>query len=966
MPLSPSGLQPPAALAQSCIWPSAPVHATLRRRACTGRGAALNVLGTSAHSLGRLAPFLPPRPHPPSPSPPPTRAHGASKPRYRPADSSLAHPGLAAPPAILYCARPASAASSLSLRAGSPAPTAMSPHSTGSASASDDDADYGAPSGATNAASSTACILPRAAPHTVTDYSTIDIPADIPSQSPSPSPSPPPFPPSRPKWTRPITTAVTTTWRFIKGPIPPIKTYITPMFPRHQSFPSRLLRRFFPTRRSIILLQLAFWFIWLLLFSLLTHFSRFRTSVGGVRLSATGGVRQLTCNTALWYRNNACGLNGEGCRPFSAPASLPFRCPSGCLKGSHVLNPRQVGNESLVFQSFVVGGPDPDFPTSEPAYEAPYRADSFICAAAVHAGVVSDALGGCGLLLRTGASDPQKGFIGSRRHGITSAGFDSSFPSSYVFARPPAGTAIDGCKDLRWHLLPISSLFTFIQALFSTNAAAMVGSIFVGTFLHVGFASDPPPAQANRNDPYELVSIVLGRFLPASFVMYMFYLHVLGPTWATNTTPTFPEGRNRWSGVGAGVKSPFRLPPQIAVERAILFLFGLWFAALNNVTFAEVIPLARLTPHDLQTQPGAKTALAIICIVLFLIAVSQIYYLRLEGRLPRYLLLYASFGGGLLGFVFGLQDMAVRIHHYILAMLLLPGTKIGNRLSMLWQGLLVGLFINGTARWGFASLLETKAILLGDAVYGQGGVPGGIGVTGGNSWYWNATAGERWRGNWEVGIEGGWIAENGQLLEGQVNGDHDEEWRWWQNVTITWRWPTEEENRLWDSKTGRPIEGEREWDGVSVLINDVERYVADIPEPPTSSSTNRTSTPGDDGQTGSFTWTRRGWEVSDAPGDIDGRPTVRWEKFRGVGDYTRAGVVGAWWPKRGEGVEGGWIPPAKGRTMFFLLLSWFPVFFMCGRYTMGAPYVPRFTRLVPVLVVEPTHPSTHPTLTPPT
>lgn len=57
----------------------------------------------------------------------------------------------------------------------------------------------------------------------------------------------------------------------------------------------------------------------------------------------------------------------------------------------------------------------------------------------------------------------------------------------------------------------------------------------------------------------------------------------------------------------------------------------------------------------------------------------------------------------------------LRIHHYILALLLLPGTAIQTRPSLLYQGLLIGLFINGVARWGLASILQTENALRGDA-----------------------------------------------------------------------------------------------------------------------------------------------------------------------------------------------------------------------------------------------------------
>jgi hypothetical protein len=57
----------------------------------------------------------------------------------------------------------------------------------------------------------------------------------------------------------------------------------------------------------------------------------------------------------------------------------------------------------------------------------------------------------------------------------------------------------------------------------------------------------------------------------------------------------------------------------------------------------------------------------------------------------------------------------LRIHHYILALLLLPGTSIQARSSLLYQGILLGLFVNGIARWDFDSVLQTAESLRADA-----------------------------------------------------------------------------------------------------------------------------------------------------------------------------------------------------------------------------------------------------------
>lgn len=82
----------------------------------------------------------------------------------------------------------------------------------------------------------------------------------------------------------------------------------------------------------------------------------------------------------------------------------------------------------------------------------------------------------------------------------------------------------------------------------------------------------------------------------------------------------------------------------------------------------------------------------------------------------RYLALYAVFIGGIL-FCLMIPGVEFRLHHYVLALLLLPGTSIQTRPSLLYQGILLGLFVNGIARWGFASILETPDSLRSDGAF---------------------------------------------------------------------------------------------------------------------------------------------------------------------------------------------------------------------------------------------------------
>ena len=433
------------------------------------------------------------------------------------------------------------------------------------------------------------------------------------------------------------------------------------------------------------------------------------------------------------------------------------------------------------YRPLVVGGAEADEPRV-------YRGDSFICSAAIHAGVISNGGGGCGVVSLVGE---QSSFGSAQRNGIDSIAFDANFPMSFTFNQTSAITSASGkCQDPRWNLLILSTIFTALFGLFTTSPATFFVPVFTILFFQLAMASDPTSYTTYAS----LASTALGRFLPAAFVAALFYRFSVRKTLHNCRAP---------------------------VEKTILWVGGAWVGALGNYTF-ERIPIQRLTGHDIRQQPGAITALVIIVLVLFAVVLYQCWCFRREGRLPRYLGLYAILGISL-GILSAFPSLNLRIHHYILALLLLPGTALQTRVSLLCQGLLVGLFVNGIARWGFDSILQTAAALRGDAQLGSG-IPA--------------------------------------ILDPVINGS---------SITFAW------ETLL------------RGYEGVSVLVNDVERYR------------------GNTGlAAGSFTW-----NTSEDVG-VEGKEYFRFGfvnylPFGSVGysDFTRAGT---WW---GNGSWSG-IPP--GRT----------------------------------------------------
>lgn len=366
-----------------------------------------------------------------------------------------------------------------------------------------------------------------------------------------------------------------------------------------------------------------------------------------------------------------CGLDGQNCMPFNG-TSFAFFCPSNCAS-IQVLEPHTVGNREIIYSTMVIGGPaevDPGL--------AIYRGDSFICPAAIHAGVIDNGGGGCGILTKQGE---QTQFTASQHNGIQSVEFPSSFPMSFSFT-----PAVQKCHDPQWTLFSVSTVVTIALCTSTPASSLLFGLTFVIVFFQIALASDPPYFE----DYSSVLSIAFERFLPSVFVGSVLYRYCVRQT-LHDLTAHF--------------------------EKTVLWLGGCWIGALNNYTF-DKIPISRLTVHDLQQQPGAITALIIILLIIFAAAIGQIWALRIEGRLLRYLGFYTMIGIAM-GCLILMPGLEFRLHHYIIALLLLPGTSLQTRPSLLYQGILLGLFINGVARWGYASILQTPEALREESQLGS-------------------------------------------------------------------------------------------------------------------------------------------------------------------------------------------------------------------------------------------------------
>lgn len=435
-------------------------------------------------------------------------------------------------------------------------------------------------------------------------------------------------------------------------------------------------------------------------------------------------IVNLACTDQLWAgKNGACGLNGEKC---ITTGDVVIRCPALCDRSwTYTFMP--VGDQLVKYRGYFVGGGavngGSDGGVAVPEeYTAPYRADSFVCGSAVHAGLVSPFTGGCARLSYRGG---QTSFaLAAGRYGTDdSIEFNSYFPASYVFtAVRQAGDIVVGCRDPRMVVLVMNIVLALPVVYFGLAAAVWWTTAVVG-FWTIALATDPPLV-VDATDPGslpELVSLGLERFLPSCFILYVLWQcsarHTFGRALPKDSHYVAVEsGGYRDSDDDADYRdSPSdtyrdtRPIPTAYLKRLLLYHPPFWLGVLNNITF-DRLPVDRLTVADLKAQAGSIFAVAGIILLVVSGAIVQAVAVWRAGQFRRYIKIYAALAVGLAVLAL-LPGLTLRVHHYILAMLLIPGCFTKGSTAIAFQGILLGIFLLGAARWGLASIAESEGHL---------------------------------------------------------------------------------------------------------------------------------------------------------------------------------------------------------------------------------------------------------------
>jgi hypothetical protein len=282
-------------------------------------------------------------------------------------------------------------------------------------------------------------------------------------------------------------------------------------------------------------------------------------------------------------------------------------------------------------------------------------------------GLISDYRGGCGTVTLVGSFT---NFLQSSANGLTSTAFPSIFPLSY---RITPATTLTNCSDMRNEALAFNIIITcMLFLLLRPKPVVLFWCLVCVGYWHISLFSDPAAVPPQMSTAFQ-------TFLPSLFICYAFWRAAF-----RHCLPAFSE---------------------LPLERAVWYLAPFWAGVLFNVVVAG-IPIDRLVSADITERPGAMVALIVCCLVILALVINQIRVIRKTGWVPHYLKWYLL-GALTLVVLACLPGLQFRLHHYFAAMLIIPLTAFPTRLSAIYQAFCLGMFLNGAAKFGLDSILQT-------------------------------------------------------------------------------------------------------------------------------------------------------------------------------------------------------------------------------------------------------------------
>ncbi|WVW80655.1 hypothetical protein I302_102641 [Kwoniella bestiolae CBS 10118] len=381
----------------------------------------------------------------------------------------------------------------------------------------------------------------------------------------------------------------------------------------------------------------------------------------------------ISCNAAPWdnWPPDICGINGGNCKnDLESIDTKSFRCLGGCAN-SKLGNPRYVGSEKVDGRALVIGGGND---------EGTYRADSWLCPSALHSSLISPTLGGCinfhALPYPAGHSNYKSSFS----NNIKSTAFQPSYPGAYRISSYGSSA---GCLDLHYIVTGFNAFcLLFTTLLLKPPQSLLFIILLVGGYFHLTIFADPPSIPPN----WETIFAGLPPILLAG---YWF--------WKLSFKRTL-----------AGFRE---LPLEVGIWQGA----GYWLGVESSTIFGK-LPITRLGYDALD--PAGVISLVCIIVVAVIVVLIQAWEMRKYGLLRYYLIRYIPLIPLLIILAF-IPNYSLRLHHYLFAIIAIPVLSLPNRISLFGQAFALGLFLDGTGRWGWDGLIQLTGSLVGDANTGS-------------------------------------------------------------------------------------------------------------------------------------------------------------------------------------------------------------------------------------------------------
>ncbi|KAG6613515.1 Protein phosphatase 2A regulatory subunit A [Phytophthora cinnamomi] len=336
------------------------------------------------------------------------------------------------------------------------------------------------------------------------------------------------------------------------------------------------------------------------------------------------------------------------CRPFESDWSA-FRCPTRCTLDQS--------------SSLAVYG------------SSPYRADSRICRAAIHAGVIGPN-GGCAFYRFAGAANA---FYSSSENGVTTNEFLSWFPKTIEFKEGSSSY----CSDLTWWILSVGFVATTGFGLIPrARPAVMFYSLVAWGFFYVRLVGQP------SSQDYAGISI-------DSFGEVMILLAASSVAYRMAASKTF-----------RGWKS-------LSLKRRILMwpiCYVTPYHVMINMNLIGYVPWLNIDLggfEEVNANAGTYVVFSIVGIGAALLAFTLFRNLYRGGTWKKCGVMYAAMITAVLVSWALFPSTSFHLHHTMLGAFIIPVTTSSIPAAAFSQAIALGCFVQGYARWGWSSYLDT-------------------------------------------------------------------------------------------------------------------------------------------------------------------------------------------------------------------------------------------------------------------